>query len=139
MARKEANAVGTCLIKSRKRTLAVIRFSVKHRMLPLTLNDHIVHDHTCIHGFPYLIFRPGKCREPVNSESSLEHIKCTLDILPASLLTLRKPRFFTSWHSACDCLYKCCPSWIDVIRQIVSFVVCMVIDHKVHRRSMAFN
>jgi hypothetical protein len=70
----------------------VIQLSVKHRMLPLILNDHILHDYTCIHSIPHLIFRPDKCRELDNSESSPEHTNCTLDILPASLLTLRKPR-----------------------------------------------
>jgi hypothetical protein len=101
------------LIKSRKRTLTVIQFTVNYRMLPFTLNDHIVHSHTCIHDLPHLIFRPGKCREPDNSESSMEHAKCSLNIFPASLLILRKPRLFTSWHSAYDCLHKCCTSWID--------------------------
>jgi hypothetical protein len=136
MARKAANTEGTWC---RRRTLAVIRFMVKYRMLPLTLNNHIVHDRTCIYDLPYLIFRPGKCKESDNRESSLKHAKCTLDILPARLLTLSKPRLLTSWHIACDCLHKCCPSWIDAIRRIVSFVVLMAIDHKVHRRIMAFN
>jgi hypothetical protein len=108
-------------------------------MLPLTFNNHVMHDDTCIHGLPHLSLGPCKCRKPDNNESTMEHAKCTLDILPASLLTLYKPRFFTSWHGACDSLHKCCPSWIDVIRQIVSFVVLMAIDDKVHRRSMAFN
>jgi hypothetical protein len=52
-------------------------------MLPLTLNDHIVHGHICIHDRPHLIFPSGKCRLPDNSESSLKHTKCTLNILPA--------------------------------------------------------
>jgi hypothetical protein len=32
----------------------VIRFRVIHRMLPLTLNDHVMHDGTCIHGLSHL-------------------------------------------------------------------------------------
>jgi hypothetical protein len=90
--KKGSKCGGHLVINSRKRTLAVIRFRVNYRMLPLTLNDHIVRGHTCIHDLPNLIFRLGKCREPNNIESSLKHTKCTLDILPASLLTLSKPR-----------------------------------------------
>jgi hypothetical protein len=99
--------------------LLVIWFRVIHRMLLLTFNNHVMHDDTCIHGLPNLSLGSCKCRKPDNSESCLEHTKCTLDILLASLLTLCEPRFFTSWHSASDTLHKCCPSWIDAICQIV--------------------
>jgi hypothetical protein len=117
MARKCSKCGEHVMTKSRKRTLPVIWFRVIHQMLPLTLNNHVMHDDTCIHGFPHLSLRPRKCREPNNNELSLEHTKCTLDILPASLLTLCKPRILTSWHIAYDSLHKFFPSWIDAIRQ----------------------
>jgi hypothetical protein len=74
----------------------VIQFSVKYKMLPLPLNDHVVHDHTCIHDLPHLSFQPAKRGVPVNSKSSLKHTKCMLDILSTSLLTLSKLRLFPS-------------------------------------------
>jgi hypothetical protein len=39
----------------------------------------------------------------------------------------------------CEIIFTNIAHWIDAIRQIVSFVVLMAIDHKAHRRGMAFN
>jgi hypothetical protein len=94
--KKGSKCGGYLVTDSRKRTLSVIWFSVKYRMLPLTLNDHVVHGHICIHDLPHLTVQLGKSSVPDNGESSLKHTKCTLDILPASLLTLGKPRLFTA-------------------------------------------
>jgi hypothetical protein len=59
------------------------------------LNDHVVHDNSCVHEIPHLDFRLGKSGVPNNSKLSLKHTKCTLDIPPVSLLALSKQIFFS--------------------------------------------
>jgi hypothetical protein len=51
--KKGSKCGGHLVINSRKRTLSVIRFRVIHRMLPLTLNNHVMHDDAYIHGLPH--------------------------------------------------------------------------------------
>jgi hypothetical protein len=58
-----------------------------------------------------------------------------INYMPTSSLAL----FNIAPPIASDSLHKCCSSWIDAIREIVSFVVLMAIDNKFHWRSMAFN
>src|SRR3989337_2976847 len=98
------------VINSCKRTLPEIWFSVKHWLFLLALNDHVVQDDTASHDLPHLIFRPGLSRVPDNSKSRLKHTKCPLDILPASLLNLRKVGLLASWHRVSDSLHKYRPS-----------------------------
>jgi hypothetical protein len=58
--------------------------------LAVTLDDHVVLDHTHMYHLPHLVFRPCKSRAPNNSKSRLKHTKYPLDILPATLLELSK-------------------------------------------------
>ena len=87
------------MINLGKGTLPVVWFSVKHWLFLLALNDHVVEDDTAGHDLPHLIFRPGLSGVPDNSNSKLEHTKCPLDILPASLLQLGKVGLLASWHN----------------------------------------
>jgi hypothetical protein len=78
---KESSKYGRRLmINSRMWTLPMIRFSVKYWMLLIALNDHVVHDHICIHDLPHLIFDSGKSGVPNNSKLSPKHTKCKVDI-----------------------------------------------------------
>src|ERR1041385_695755 len=86
------------VINNCKMSLVEIWFSVKHWLLFLALNDHVVQDDTTIHHLPYLRFRPGQSGVSDNSKSRLEHTKCPLYILPASLLALGKVGVLASWH-----------------------------------------
>jgi hypothetical protein len=72
------------VIYLRKRTMSVPWFNVMNRMVPLTLDDHVMQDHASSHHICHLIFRPSKSWVPNNNKSSLEHTKCSLDVLPAS-------------------------------------------------------
>src|SRR4051812_25671643 len=86
------------MINNYKRTLVDIWFRVVHWIFFLALNDHVVQDDTAIHHLPHLIFRPSLSGVPNNSKTRLEHPKCRLDILPASLLILGKVGVLPSWH-----------------------------------------
>jgi hypothetical protein len=135
MARTAANAAGTwwsTVTRGLWRWYgSVLNISVKYRMLPLTLNDDIVHGHTYIHDLPHLIFLPGKCREPnqIEPEAHQMHTQHPLCKPPDTeqtktfyLLTQRL------WLSS---------QMLTILDR--SFVVLMAIDHKVHRRSTTFN
>src|SRR3954470_302692 len=81
-----------------KRSLVEIWFSFKYWILFLALNGHVVQDDTTIHHLPHLRFRPGQSGVPYNDILRLEHPKCPLDILLASLLALGKVGVLPSWH-----------------------------------------
>src|SRR5215216_5818021 len=83
------------MIRLGKRSLSVVWLVLldqTHWILSLILNDHVVQDHTTVHHFPHLIFRPSHSRKPVNCKPLLEHIKWPLHVLPASFMFLGKLR-----------------------------------------------
>jgi hypothetical protein len=47
----------------------------------LTLNDHVVYDHTSVRRLSHLRLRPGESRVPNNGKMLLEHTNSPLDIL----------------------------------------------------------
>jgi hypothetical protein len=69
-----------CMIWLDKRALEVALKIMQSMTIMLTLHNY-VHDGTCIHDLPYLIYRPCSSRVVENCISSLEHTKCPLHIL----------------------------------------------------------
>ena len=123
------------MINIGKRTLTVVWYpclTIRHRVIPLTLNDHVVQDHTTLHHLPHVGLRLSHSWVPDNGKSRLQRTKCSLDILPASLPALRKPSFRASCHSLGDGLHKCCPLGVDAICKIVALCVLVSVDLIVH-------
>jgi hypothetical protein len=94
------------------------------------------HDKTC-HDLPHMLFGPCKSRLSENGKASLQHTKCPLHIFSGSLLHLSKPSFLLSRYMVQDCLHKCPPFWIETICKIVTVVILVAIDLKLHRRGIA--
>jgi hypothetical protein len=122
---------------------------LKHNILTLKLKplivqtfralifyDHIVHDHISSHHLPQFLRAPGISRIPNDASSRLQNTKGTLDILPSTLLLLGK--FFLLSDRVGDCLDNSGPLRIDTVTQVVSFVVDVAVDSKVHRWAVAF-
>jgi hypothetical protein len=76
---------------------------------PLTLNNHVVQDHTTVHHLPHLSFPPSKSWVPDNGKTRLKHTKCPLYILLSCLLTPCSWRgkwtntLQAGWGVACEC------------------------------------
>jgi hypothetical protein len=139
--KKGSKCGGVLLIKSRKRTLAVRwygsgSYTGCSRSLSIIMLCMMTRAFMVSHIWVFDHISAGN-RITVNRAWSTPNARST-SFLQASW-HLANQKKITSWHSAYDSLHKYCSSWIDAIRQVVSFVVLMVIDHKVHRRSMAFN
>jgi hypothetical protein len=99
----ESNKLGPYLIKFGKRFLMIKWMAIIHWFFTLTLNDHVVYNHTTVHHLPYLRFRPYKSRAQNNDKTMLEHIKALAFRKISSLL----------WVG--DCLHKCNVWGIDTI------------------------
>lgn len=56
----------------------------------LILYDHVMHDHTRSHHVPNCLVLPSSSRIPKDALSRLKNTKCTLHILPSTLLSLGK-------------------------------------------------
>jgi hypothetical protein len=63
---------GHLIIKLCKRTYVVICMIIIW-FSPLTVNNHVVHDHTTVHHLPHLRFRPSKNWIPDNSKTRMKH------------------------------------------------------------------
>jgi hypothetical protein len=79
-------------------------------VIPLILNDHIVHDGTSSHHIPHPLRTPSSSRVPNNSPPWLKHTKCPLHILPCSLLLFKPFAFLIS--RVTHCLDKGGPWWV---------------------------
>jgi hypothetical protein len=78
------------VINISKMILTLAGTKISGLSLVVTLDDHVAHDHTSMHHIPYVVLRPGKSIGTNNRKSRPEHTKCSLDMLPATLLTLKK-------------------------------------------------
>ena len=97
----------------------------------LVFYDHIMHDHTSSHHLPQFLRAPGISTIPNDAPSRLQNTKGTLNILPNTLLLLGKSFPLLS-DTVGYCLDNSGPLRIDTVIQVVSFVVVVVVDSKVH-------
>ena len=103
----------------------------------LVFYDHIMHDHTSSHHLSQFLRAPGISRILNDAPSRLQNTKGTLDILPSTLLLLGKSFPLLS-DGVGYCLDNSGPLRIDTVTQIVSFVVGVTVDSKVHWWAVAF-
>jgi hypothetical protein len=72
-------------------------------IITLLLNNHVMHDHASIYELPYLQNTPLPSRMSNNGLTRLQNTKCSLHILPASLLFL----------SPTSCIYPLCWQMVE--------------------------